>query len=145
MRERIGGRTATHSSLSEIRPKITVIDAEVTRLFSERAVLVQEAALFKRDAGENAAPMQQQTNVDNAVRAAEAYDQRIPGFSEVVRKIYQVVVPAFVDFQRQEIERTFLIAEGTQLEPEMWDFGDLAFWQRATGDPNIFKVDSSVK
>lgn len=125
VRVRIGGGTAKHRSLSEIRPKITEVDAEITRLYGVRAELVLDAALFKRDAGENAAPMQQQTNIDNAVRAAEVYDERIPGFSQVVRKIYEIAVPAFVDLQRQEMDRTFLVDEGHRMEPEIWDIGGI--------------------
>ncbi len=130
VRERIGGGKAKHGSLSEIRPKITAIDEAIVDLRAERALLVLDAGFFKRDAGENAAPQQQQTNIDNSAHSAERYDARIPGFSSVVRKAMEVEVPAFVDLQRQEIERTFLVDEGHRMEPEIWDLGDIPNYRR---------------
>jgi isochorismate pyruvate lyase len=79
-------------SLADVRSAIDQIDAMLVGLLAERGRYVQEAARFKRNAADVAAPDRVRQVMDKVLAHADA-----TGASPaVVQAVYQAMVPVFV-------------------------------------------------
>ena len=125
VREFIGGETSYFETLADLRLDMEIIDVSIVELLAARAECVRQATLFKRDLSESTAPERQVTNIDNAVWIAGFVGSRLPGFSQIVKAVYEELVPGSVAAQHQVLAQTFLKSEGHRLEPEIWDLGSI--------------------
>lgn len=84
-------------SLADVRSAIDQIDAMLVGLLAERGRYVREAARFKRDAAEVAAPDRVQQVMDKVLAHAH-----LSGASpQVVQAVYRAMVPVFVAEEQQ--------------------------------------------
>ena len=82
-------------TLADVRSAIDQIDYMLVGLLAERGRYVQEAARFKRDKHEVAAPDRAQQVIDKAVRHA----QEMGAAPEVVEAVYRSMVAGFVNLE----------------------------------------------
>jgi isochorismate pyruvate lyase len=84
------------SSLGELRAKIDALDDQLVALMAERAMCVKDAARFKRDSFQVAAPARQ-AEVFAKVRAlAEKHNRGFRGFPDVTEATWRAMVAAFI-------------------------------------------------
>ncbi len=82
--------------LAEVRVNIDRLDDAIVALIAERAMYVKDAARFKRDAFQVAAPARQ-AEVFTRVRAlAGKHDRGFDGLADVAEATYRAMVAAFV-------------------------------------------------
>jgi isochorismate pyruvate lyase len=79
-------------SLAEVRSAIDQIDQLLVGLLAERGHYVKEAARFKRDAAEVAAPQRVQQVMDQAL----AHARQTGAAPEVVEAVYRAMVGSFI-------------------------------------------------
>jgi isochorismate pyruvate lyase len=85
-------------TLADVRSAIDQIDTMLVGLLAERGRYVSEAARFKRDAAEVAAPARAQQVLDQAL----AHAQQLGAAPEVVEAVYRAMVPAFVALEARQ-------------------------------------------
>jgi len=97
-RRRAGSCTVADVSLAEVRSQIDQIDEHIVRLLAARQKLVKEAALHKTDEHSVRAPDRR------AAMMARRHEWAIrEGVSpEVVRRVYDAMVEAFIDLELRE-------------------------------------------
>jgi isochorismate pyruvate lyase len=102
--------TVANVSLSVVRARIDAIDEQIVRLLAARQILVKEAAQYKTDQQAVRAP---DRRVAMMVRRRELAIQE--GVSpEVVRRVYEAMIDAFIDLELQEHAQ---ISEGCEITP----------------------------
>lgn len=84
------------SSLGEIRANIDRLDDAIIALIAERAMYVKDAARFKRDAFQVAAPARQAEVFARARALAARHDRGFEGLADVTEATYRAMVAAFV-------------------------------------------------
>jgi isochorismate pyruvate lyase len=85
-------------TLADVRSAIDQIDTMLVGLLAERGRYVTEAARFKRDAAEVAAPARAQL-----LRMRQGLVQHLLGAApEVVEAVYRAMVPAFVALEARQ-------------------------------------------
>jgi isochorismate pyruvate lyase len=82
--------------LSEVRANIDRLDDAIVALIAERAMYVKDAARFKRDAFQVAAPARQAEVFTRARALAEKHDRGFDGLADVTEATYRAMVAAFV-------------------------------------------------
>jgi isochorismate pyruvate lyase len=97
------------ASLQEVRDGMRPIDDQLVDLLFERLGFVLEAALFKLDSDQVQAPAQQASNIEKAVERARVLAPENVGFQEMVRSVWEVLVPGFVSLQVETFPDTYLI------------------------------------
>jgi isochorismate pyruvate lyase len=85
-------------TLSDVRSAIDQIDFMLVGLLAERGRYVREAARFKRNQAEVAAPERVQLVIDQALRHAKNMDAS----PEVVEAMYRSMITAFVALETRE-------------------------------------------
>jgi isochorismate pyruvate lyase len=85
-------------TLADVRSAIDQIDALLVGLLAERGRYVREAARFKRNEAEVAAPERVQQVIDKALRHA----REIGASPEVVEAVYRSMVAGFVALEKRE-------------------------------------------
>ena len=98
------------TDLAAVRAGIDAIDDQVVRLLAERAMLVKDAARFKRDAFQVSAPARQ-AQVFARVRAiAEqhnpAYNGGFEGLPDVVEAAYRALVAGYIACEQNYFDQT---------------------------------------
>lgn len=84
------------STLAEVRAGIDALDDRIVALIAQRAMYVKDAARFKRDLHQVAAPARQ-AQVYAGVRAlAQRHDRGFDGLPDVVEAAYRAMVAAFI-------------------------------------------------
>lgn len=84
------------ANLADVRAAIDRLDEQIVALVAERAMYVKDAARFKADASQVAAPVRQ-AQVFAKVRALAArHDRGFEGFEDVVDATWRAMVAAFV-------------------------------------------------
>lgn len=84
------------NTLSEVRTNIDRLDDEIVRLLAERAMYVKDAARFKRDAYQVAAPARQAEVFDKVAALAQRHNQGFENLEAVVDATYRAMVAAFI-------------------------------------------------
>jgi len=84
------------SSLGEVRANIDRLDDAIIALIAERAMYVKDAARFKRDAFQVAAPARQAEVFARARALAARHDRGFEGLADVAEATYRAMVAAFV-------------------------------------------------
>lgn len=119
-REFVDGTEPIHDTLSEIRDRIDEIDIRIVSYLAERAMLVKDATRFKKDALEVPAIERQRAVIDRVGQLAEAQEVTLDGFPSLVVQVYELLVPGFVELQRQALENTRVI-EGEAIQADLVD------------------------
>jgi isochorismate pyruvate lyase len=83
-------------NLAEVRANIDRLDEAIVALIAERAMYVKDAARFKRDAFQVAAPARQAEVFARARALAAKHDRGFDGLADVVEATYRAMVAAFV-------------------------------------------------
>jgi len=89
------------ASLAEIRAAIDSVDREIVRLLAERVRHTRDAARFKADEGEVAAPKRVEEVV--ATVKALAAVRGVP--AEIVEPVYRALIAASIEDQRRLFRR----------------------------------------
>jgi isochorismate pyruvate lyase len=84
-------------TLADVRSAIDQIDFMLVGLLAERGRYVSEAARFKRNAAEVAAPERVQQVIDKALRHARS----MGAAPEVVEAVYRSMVASFIELEAQ--------------------------------------------
>ena len=84
------------SNLGDVRAHIDRLDDAIIALIAERALYVKDAARFKRDAFQVAAPARQAEVFARARALAEKHDRGFDGLADVTEATYRAMVAAFV-------------------------------------------------
>ena len=82
--------------LAEVRANIDRLDDAIVALIAERAMYVKDAARFKRDAFQVAAPARQAEVFACARALAAKHDRGFDGLADVTEATYRAMVAAFV-------------------------------------------------
>ncbi|HEY7608761.1 MAG TPA: chorismate mutase [Alphaproteobacteria bacterium] len=91
------GSATGAANLAEIRAAIDRIDGEIVRLLAERLVWTRDAARFKANEGEVAAPARAAAVVARAV--ALGAERGVP--AEIVEPVYRAMIAASIEDQRR--------------------------------------------
>jgi len=83
-------------NLAEVRANIDRLDDAIVALIAERAMYVKDAARFKRDAFQVAAPARQAEVFARARALAAKHDRGFDGLADVIEATYRAMVAAFV-------------------------------------------------
>lgn len=86
------------NTLADVRSAIDQIDVLLVGLLAERGRYVREAARFKRDRSEVAAPVRAQQVIDQAVRHA----RQVGAAPEVVEAVYRTMVAGFIELEARQ-------------------------------------------
>lgn len=92
--------TATCDSLADVRSAIDQIDFMLVGLLAERGRYVREAARYKRNKAEVAAPERVRQVIDKALQHA----RQMGAAPEVVEAVYRSMVDAFVELEARQHE-----------------------------------------
>jgi isochorismate pyruvate lyase len=97
------------ATLAEVRAGIDRLDAQIVALIAARAMYVKDAARFKRDARQVAAPARQ-AQVFARVRAlAQAHNRGFENLPGVVEAAYRAMVAGFIASEQIHFEQTEII------------------------------------
>ena len=97
------------SNLADIRQKIDLIDFQIIELLAERALCVQDATRFKKDAFQVAAPARQAQVFERVKSQAEAHLENFPNFPEIVETTYRTLVAGFIASEQLLFQKTEII------------------------------------
>ncbi len=84
------------ANLGEIREGIDALDQEIVRLLAQRAMLVKDAARFKANSAQVAAPARQAQVFAKVRDLASDHNKGFEGFEEVIEQTYRTLVAGFV-------------------------------------------------
>ena len=84
------------ANLAEVRANIDRLDDAIIALLAERAMYVKDAARFKRDAHQVAAPARQAEVFERARKLAQKHDRGFEHLADVVETTYRAMVGAFI-------------------------------------------------
>jgi isochorismate pyruvate lyase len=96
-----GGETTGAATLAEIRAAIDRIDGEIVALLAVRLRFTRDAARFKADEGEVAAPKRAEQVVARVTALGAA--RGVP--AEIVEPVYRALVAASIEDQRKLFRR----------------------------------------
>jgi isochorismate pyruvate lyase len=95
------GETTGAATLAEIRAGIDRVDGEIVALLAERLRWTRDAARFKADEGEVAAPARAEAVVRRVAALGAA--RGVP--AEIVEPVYRALVAASIEDQRKIFRR----------------------------------------
>ncbi len=96
-----GDETTGAATLADIRAAIDRIDGEIVALLAERLRYTRDAARFKADEGEVAAPARAEAVVKRTAALGAA--RGVP--AEIVEPVYRALVAASIEDQRKIFKR----------------------------------------
>jgi isochorismate pyruvate lyase len=96
-----GGDTTGAATLAEIRAAIDRIDGEIVALLAERLRYTRDAARFKADEGEVAAPQRAEAVVARVT--ALGAERGVP--AKIVAPVYRALIAASIEDQRRLFRR----------------------------------------
>lgn len=105
-RFRVAAHASLAKSLAELRNRIDEIDQSIVALLAERASCVRDAARFKRDHGEVAAPTRQAEVFARVRKLAERDGPDFPDLPDLVEAAYRVLVAGFVATEQRLFDDT---------------------------------------
>lgn len=92
-------------NLAEVRANIDRLDDQIVRLLAERALYVKDAARFKRDAYQVAAPARQAEVFRKVAELATRHNRGFDNFEAVVDATYRAMVAAFIANEQHYFNR----------------------------------------
>jgi isochorismate pyruvate lyase len=95
-----GGRPPFCASLAEVRDHIDRLDHEIVRLMAERGGFVREAARFKKDTADVAAP----ARVEQVIAKVRGLAGQAGLPPEVAEAAYRAMITAFIAMERAEFD-----------------------------------------
>jgi len=99
------------ANLAELRAHIDQLDEQIVTLLAKRAMYVKDAARFKRDAYQVAAPARQ-AEVYAKVRALAArHNHGFTHLPDVVEAAYRALVAAFIASEQEYFGQTEIIRD----------------------------------
>lgn len=101
------------ANLAEVRANIDRLDDAIIALLAERAMYVKDAARFKRDAHQVAAPARQAQVFERVRRLAQKHDRGFQHLADMVETTYRAMVPAFIAAE-QSCFNQMIVVEGTK-------------------------------
>jgi len=84
------------ANLAEVRANVDRLNDAIIALIAERAMYVKDAARFKRDAHQVAAPARQAEVFARVRKLAEKHDRGFRHLADVIETTYRAMVPAFI-------------------------------------------------
>lgn len=84
------------ATLAELRGRIDCLDEQIVALLAQRALCVRDAARFKRDEFQVAAPARQAQVFERVRALAQAHETGFPGLADVVESAYRTLVAGFI-------------------------------------------------
>jgi isochorismate pyruvate lyase len=99
-------------NLAEVRANIDRLDDAIVALIAERAMYVKDAARFKRDAYQVAAPARQAEVFARSRALAERHDRGFDGLGEVVEATYKAMVAAFIANEQHYFDNMNIVRDG---------------------------------
>lgn len=86
-------------TLAQLREQIDRIDADIIALMAQRARCVKDAARFKADSAQVAAPARQDEVFAKARALAHTHDTGLDGFEGVVEATFRTMVAQYIACQ----------------------------------------------
>jgi isochorismate pyruvate lyase len=96
-----GGESTGAATLAEIRAAIDRIDGEIVTLLAQRVRFTRDAARFKADEGEVAAPQRVEAVVARVTSLG--VEKGVP--AEIVEPVYRALIAASIEDQRKLFRR----------------------------------------
>ena len=103
------GYAPVAATLGELRQRIDSLDEQIVALLAQRALCVRDAARFKRDALQVAAPARQAQVFEKVRALAAPHDASFPGLPDIVESAYRTLVAGFIAAEGRFFEDTELI------------------------------------
>jgi len=97
------------ANLAELRQKIDLLDTQIIELLAQRALCVQDATRFKKDAFQVAAPARQAQVFERVRLRALAHQENFPNFPEIVETTYRTLVAGFIASEQHLFQETEVI------------------------------------
>ncbi len=88
-------------SLDQVRSQIDRLDRQIVTLLAERGEYVRQAARFKKEAREVAAP----ARVEQVIAKVRALASESGADREVVERVYRAMIAAFIESEAREHAR----------------------------------------
>lgn len=95
------------ANLAEVRANVDRLDREIVGLLAERGRYVKDAARFKRDSFQVAAPQRQQEVIEHVRRLAE----EAGAYPEVVEACYRALIAGFIAREQTDFAQMDLIGD----------------------------------
>jgi len=99
------------SNLAQLRQKIDQLDTQIIELLAQRALCVQDATRFKKDAFQVAAPARQAQVFERVRLQAQAHQENFPNFAEIVETTYRTLVAGFIASEQHLFQDTEVIEQ----------------------------------
>ena len=99
------------ANLAEVRAHIDRLDDAIVALIAERAMYVKDAARFKRDAHQVAAPARQAQVFERVRKLAEKHDRGFEQLADVVESTYRAMVPAFIATEQSYFKHMTVVGD----------------------------------
>ena len=99
------------SNLAELRQKIDLLDTQIIELLAQRALCVQDATRFKKDAFQVSSPARQAQVFERVKSQAQAHQENFPNFSEIVETTYRTLVAGFIASEQYLFQETEVIEQ----------------------------------
>jgi isochorismate pyruvate lyase len=96
-------------TLAQLRHKIDALDTQIIELLAERALCVQDATRFKKDAFQVSAPARQAQVFERVKSLASAHAENFPNFPGIVEATYQTLVAGFIAAEQNLFQQTEVI------------------------------------
>ena len=99
------------SNLAELRQKIDLLDTQIIELLAQRALCVQDATRFKKDAFQVSSTARQAQVFERVKSQAQAHQENFPNFSEIVETTYRTLVAGFIASEQYLFQETEVIEQ----------------------------------
>jgi isochorismate pyruvate lyase len=99
------------SNLAELRQKIDLLDTQIIELLAQRALCVQDATRFKKDAFQVSSPARQAQVFERVKSQAQAHQENFPNFPEIVETTYRTLVAGFIASEQYLFQETEVIEQ----------------------------------
>ncbi len=96
-------------TLAQLRHKIDALDTQIIELLAERALCVQDATRFKKDAFQVSAPARQAQVFERVKSLDSAHAENFPNFPGIVEATYQTLVAGFIAAEQNLFQQTEVI------------------------------------
>lgn len=103
------GYVPVAGTLGDLRERIDSLDEQIVALLAQRALCVRDAARFKRDSFQVAAPARQAQVFEKVRALAAPHEAAFTGLPDIVESTYRTLVAGFIAAEGRFFEDTELI------------------------------------
>ena len=96
-------------NLQQLRKRIDQFDDAIVALIAQRALYVKDAARFKANPRQVAAPARQAQVYQHARELADRHNTGFEGLADVVEAVYRAMVPAFIAQEARYYDQLVLV------------------------------------